>query len=84
MSTNFTEIEHLEILMNHSWMEKYYGTLNNAIIRKVEISIDDEDRQKAFLNLHVELANSDLVLLEVLSNFDSDEPGFISGLPFVN
>jgi len=84
MSTNFTELEHLEIMRNHSWMEKYYKTLNNAIIRKVEISIDDEDRQKAFLNLHVELANSDTVILEVLSNFDSDEPGFISGLPFVN
>lgn len=84
MSTNFTELEHLEILRNHSWMEKYYKTLNNAIIRKVEISIDDDDSQKAFLNLHVELSNSELLCLEVVSNIGSDEPGFISGLPFSN
>lgn len=84
MSTNFTELEHLEILKNHSWMEKYYKTLNNAIIRKVEICVDDEDREKAFLNLHVELANSELLCLEVVSSIGSDDPGFISGLPFVN
>ena len=81
VSSQLSENDLTKYREQYSWMQKYLGQLKGAVIKNVGINIDLEKNGMAFPSLTIELFDGGVYECEILSVYDTDSPGFISGLP---
>lgn len=73
----------------HKWCEAYYGQLVGATILEIEVTTEDDDElygmvPQVWTKIHCRAADGERFTLEISSDEEGNEPGFLFGLPVVS